>query len=55
MAIEKEYDISFDNPNNERPYMIFPKVYSDNRGSFSEILAGEDVTWIKQINRSISC
>ena len=55
MAIEKEYDMLFDNPNNERPYMIFPKVYSDNRGSFSEVLVGEDTSWIKQINRSISC
>ena len=47
MAIEKEYDMLFDNPNNERPYMIFPKVYSDNRGSFSEVLVGEDTSWIK--------
>ena len=52
--VEKIYDTSYDNANGERPYMIFPKVYNDNRGSFSEVLTGDDASWIKQINRSIS-
>lgn len=52
--VEIEYDTTFDNPNDERPYMIYPKIFGDNRGSFSEVLAGEDAIWIKQINRSIS-
>lgn len=39
MVIEKEYDTSFDNPNDERPYIIFPNIYGDNRGSFSEVLS----------------
>ena len=33
---------------------IFPKVFPDSRGWFSEVLKG-DINWIKQINRSSSC
>lgn len=50
-----EYDTSFDNPNNERPYMIFPEIHGDNRGYFTEVLADNNGLCIKQINRSASC
>lgn len=53
--VEIEYDTTFDNPNDERPYMVFPKIYSDNRGYFTEVLASNDGLNIKQINRSASC
>ena len=57
MAIEvyKEYDTTFDNPHGERPWMMYPKVFGDNRGFFTEVLAGNDILGIKQINRSSSC
>ena len=35
--------------------MVYPKVFSDNRGSFSEVLVKEDLNGIKQVNRSVSC
>lgn len=48
-------------------FEIFPSVFSDNRGSFSEVLKSRgswpyeneplwfnDLTWIKQVNRSKS-
>ena len=35
--------------------MVFPKVFSDNRGSFSEVLVNEELDNIKQVNRSVSC
>ena len=53
--VEKEYDLSFDNPNGERPWMVFPEIHGDSRGSFSEVLANDEGLGIKQINRSISC
>lgn len=55
MAIEKEYDITFDNPHGERPWMIFPKIHGDNRGYFTEVLANANGLCLKQINRSASC
>lgn len=55
MPAEKEYDMTFDNPNCERPYMIFPKIHSDNRGYFTEVLADAAGLGIKQVNRSASC
>lgn len=42
-----EYDTSFDNPNNERPYMIFPEIHGDNRGYFTEVLADNNGLCIK--------
>lgn len=51
---DKLYDITFDVASTGRPYMIYPKVFGDNRGSFSEVMVGNDITSIKQINRSIS-
>ena len=53
--VDKQYDISFDNPNGERPYMIYPKIFGDNRGYFTEVLVGNDMNGLKQINRSSSC
>ena len=53
--IAKEYDITFDNPHGERPWMVYPKIFGDNRGFFTEVLAGDDMKCIKQINRSSSC
>ena len=53
--VRKEYDTSFDNPNGERPWMMYPKVFGDKRGFFTEVLTGDDVKSIKQINRSSSC
>lgn len=53
--VDKEYDTSFDNPHSERPYMIYPKIFGDNRGYFTEVLAGDDMNGLKQINRSSSC
>lgn len=53
--VDKEYDTSFDNPHGERPYMIYPKIFGDNRGYFTEVLAGDDMNGLKQINRSSSC
>ena len=35
-------------------FEIFPKVFDDSRGWFSEVLKGDDLWWIKQINRSSS-
>ena len=33
MSIERrEHDTSFDNPNGERPFMTWPKIFGDNRG-----------------------
>ena len=53
--IEKHYDMTFDIASSGRPWMIFPKVVSDNRGTFSEVLVGEYLDGIKQVNRSTSC
>jgi len=39
--IEKKYDLAFDIASSGRPWMIFPKIFSDNRGSFSEVLVGD--------------
>ena len=54
-SIRKEYDSAFDNPNGERPYMAWPKIHGDSRGSFMEVLAGNELDGIKQVNRSTSC
>ena len=35
--------------------MTYPKVFSDSRGSFSEVLVNDDLDGLKQINRSVSC
>lgn len=53
--ITKEYDITFDNPHGERPWIVYPKIFGDNRGFFTEVLAGDCMKCIKQINRSSSC
>ena len=56
MNIEKTYYTEFDNVSTGRPYMVVPKVFGDNRGTFSEVLVGiEGLSEIKQINRSTSC
>lgn len=56
----------FDDLNDETkssvPFMIYPNVFSDSRGTFSEVMKCEatqipfmaDCSWIKQINRSVS-
>ena len=63
------YSAEFDDLNDitkqSIPFVIYPKVISDNRGSFSEVMKNDsmilqeipfmqDCSWIKQINRSIS-
>ena len=53
--VYKEYDTTFDNPHGERPWIMYPKVFGDKRGFFTEVLAGEDMRDIRQINRSSSC
>lgn len=53
--VERQYDMMFDTASSGRPWMIFPKVFSDNRGSFSEVLVGSCLDGIKQVNRSTSC
>ena len=45
--IEKQYDTTFDTASSGRPWMIFPKAFSDNRGTFSEVLVGEYLDGIK--------
>ena len=55
MTLEKQYDIDFDIASSGRPWMFFPKVFTDNRGSFSEVLAGDGLDSVKQVNRSTSC
>lgn len=52
--IDKIYDIAFDAASSGRPYMVYPKVFGDNRGSFSEVMVGRDILPIQQINRSTS-
>ena len=64
-----KYSEEFDNLNDVTkqsiPFVVYPKVMSDNRGSFSEVMKNDnaisqeipfmkDCTWIKQINRSSS-
>lgn len=53
--IDKQYDVMFDSASSGRPYMVYPKVFSDNRGTFSEVLVDEDLHNIRQVNRSTSC
>lgn len=53
--MEKIWCTQFDNVSTGRPYMIYPKVFNDNRGTFSEVLKDDDLKDIKQINRSTSC
>lgn len=50
-----QYDLNFDVASSDRPYMMLPKVFSDNRGSFSEVLKGDVLSKVKQVNRSVSC
>lgn len=46
----------FDDVSTGRPYMMVPKVFGDNRGTFSEVLVDENgMPEMKQINRSTSC
>ena len=49
------YCEQFDNISTGRPYMIYPNVFNDNRGTFSEVLKNDNLKDIKQINRSTSC
>lgn len=53
--LEKQYDLTFDTASSGRPYMAWPKVFLDNRGSFSEVLINEELNDLKQVNRSVSC
>lgn len=54
--MKKKYDDAFDVAISGQPYMVYPKVFSDNRGSFSEVLvSSRGFDDIKQINRSVSC
>lgn len=55
LHMEKTFDTTFDTASSGQPYMVYPKVFSDNRGSFSEVLVEEDIDNIRQINRSVSC
>ena len=54
MQIVKQYDLTFDKASSECPYMAYPKVFEDDRGSFSEVLVEDSLKDIKQINRSKS-
>jgi dTDP-4-dehydrorhamnose 3,5-epimerase len=50
-----DFDNTFDEPT---PWMLYPDVHTDNRGSFSEVMKKSTVSYmyeLKQINRSISC
>lgn len=54
MKIEK--DTRFD-PNAQQPWTLFPNVFHDGRGSFTEVLKSSDVPYldiVRQINRSVS-
>lgn len=53
--IDKQFDTLFDTASSGQPWMVCPKVFSDNRGTFSEVLVGSSLESIKQINRSTSC
>lgn len=53
LVIDEDFS-SFPEDPRSRVLEIFPKVFSDPRGWFSEVLKG-DINWIKQINRSSSC
>ena len=53
--MEKQYDMMFDIARSGRPYMVYPKVHSDGRGTFSEVLVRDELDGIKQVNRSTSC
>lgn len=55
MKVEKVYDFMFDSTSSGRPYMVYPKVFSDSRGTFSEVLVGDQLGEVKQVNRSTSC
>lgn len=57
-----EFD-SFQDDQTSKVFQIFPKVFADSRGSFTEVLNSNridglewfnDHSWIKQINRSVS-
>lgn len=46
----------FDKALTGRPYVEYPNVFGDHRGTFSEVMAEEGgLAKIKQINRSTSC
>lgn len=54
--MEKQYDYAFDMTSSGRPWMVVPKVFTDSRGTFSEVLVDKDgLSSIKQVNRSTSC
>ncbi len=56
MNTGKETFTQFDAASTGCPYMLVPTVFKDSRGTFSEVLAGEEALGcIKQINRSTSC
>ena len=61
------YDKGFDSPNGDLVFQIFPSIFGDERGCFSEVLKdciakkhdnaqkiAFSTSWIKQINRSVS-
>ena len=37
------YCEQFDNISTGRPYMIYPNVFNDNRGTFSEVLKNDNL------------
>ena len=52
--MDKTYDMSFDAASTGRPCEIFPDIYGDSRGTFSEVMKHSEISGIKQINRSTS-
>ena len=48
-------DAIFDKVNGKCPILAEAAVFGDDRGSFSEVLVGNELLGIKQINRSKSC
>lgn len=52
-AVVDESFCMFDDDSQSAVFEIIPKVFSDSRGWFSEVVKG-DLSWIKQINRSSS-
>jgi len=54
IMLTNKFDDTFDRVNGDAPMVMEPKVFGDQRGSFSEVLVGEELRDIKQINRSTS-
>lgn len=65
ICYHQQFD-SFDGLNGSEVFEVFPNVFGDSRGSFTEVLKRDysvkselpkwfcDLTWIKQVNRSSS-